>query len=523
MALAWDVASFDDPHSTRQWLTEWCGRQFGPAVADNASAIMTTYGMLVARRKYEDLSMTPFAFDTANYDEAQRNYAAWVQLAAQAQALYDDDTRVPAAAKAAFFEVVLHPVLAGKTVFEIYTKAALGSKYAGQHRVSTNDLAHNVQVAFATDQALKKRYHTLLGGKWNHFMDQTHLGYNNWQEPSQDSIPRLTTLGVGAAGGGTSSSLLGVAVQGSTGVYPTAASLTLGTVTPYTPADSQRWIDLFLRNNGTVAYHITSNASYVTVSNPQQTLTSPAASTSGSASTSDVRALVSVDWPAAPSGQSTAALTVSAGESGASSATVLVPLNKINVPADFHGHVEADGVVSIEAAHHDAATSAANSSYITIPDYGRTHSGVRLPPLTPSQEPGKGPALVYPFYTFGAAAAPALTVYLSPSENSNPTHPNRYAFAIDGADASDGAAPAGVTVVQPVPLANAGDEPSGWSPAVIAGAYVKTSKLGSASLAPGKHVLRVWLLEPTMVLTKLVLDVGGLKASTLGPPESVQV
>lgn len=523
MALAWDVPSFDDPTSTRQWLTEWCGRQFGPAAADNASSIMTTYGTLVARRKYEDLSSTPFAFDTTNYDEARRNYAAWEQLAVQAQTLYDDATRVPAAAKAAFFEVVLHPVLAGKTVFEIYTKAALASKYAGEHRASTNDLAGDVQAAFATDKALKTRYHTLLGGKWNHFMDQTHLGYNNWQEPSQDSIPKVTTLG---AAGSSSGGLLGVSVQGSTSVYPTAASLTLGTVTPYTPADSQRWIDLFLRNNGTVAYRIASNASYVTVSNAQQTLASSAAGGAGASSSPDVRALVSVDWAAAPSGRSSVALTVTAGDGGAGSsssaaaATILVPLDKTAAPADFHGHVEADGVVSIEAAHHDAA---ANSSYVTIPDYGRTHSGVRLPPLTPSQEPGKGPVLVYPFYTFSTAAAPALTVYLSPSENSNPTHPNRYAFSVDGGEGDSAATASSITVVQPVQLANAGGEPSGWSAAVIAGAYVKTSKLGPSLLAPGQHVLRLWLLEPTMVVTKLVLDVGGLKTSTLGPPESVQV
>ncbi len=517
MALAWDVASFDDPQSTRQWLTEWCGRQFGPAAAANASAIMTTYGMLVARRKYEDLSMTPFAFSTANYDEAQRNYAVWEQLAAQAQAMYDNDQVIAAAAKPAFFEIVLHPVLAGKAVFEIYTKTALSSKYAGEHRASTNVMARDVQAAFQMDRALKSQYHTLLGGKWNHMMDQMHLGYNNWQEPGSDTIPRPTQLGSGSGGGGGGGSgLLGVTVQGSTAVFPTAATLTLGTATPFTAPDSARWIDVFLRDNGTAACTVASNASYVSVSSSQLTLSS-----SGGGAT-DARVFVVVDWTAAPSGRSAAALTISAGSG--TPATVVVPLDKASVPADFQGHVEADGVVSIEAGHHASAGNASAGPYVVIPDYGRTHSGVRLPPLTPSQDPGKGPVLTYPFYTFSAAAAaPALTVYLSPSENANPTRPNRYAFSIDGADAVAGAAPTGLTVEQPVPLANAGGEPSGWSNAVIAGAYVKTSKLSGGALAPGKHVLRVWLLEPTMVLTKLVLDVGGLKASTLGPPESMRV
>ncbi len=102
--------------------------------------------------------------------------------------------------------------------------------------------------------------------------------------------------------------------------------------------------------------------------------------------------------------------------------------------------------------------------YTVIPDYGRTLSGVRLPPTTASQSPAKGPVLVYPFYTFSSAASASITVYLSPSENSNPSSPNRYSFTLDGGT---------VTTTQPVPLGNAGNEPAGWSDAVIVNAYVK--------------------------------------------------
>jgi hypothetical protein len=48
--------------------------------------------------------------------------------------------------------------------------------------------------------------------------------------------------------------------------------------------------------------------------------------------------------------------------------------------------------------------------------------------------------------------------------------------------------------------------------------WVKTTKIGK--LAAGSHQLSVRLLEPTMVITKIVLDLGGVKSSTLGPPES---
>ena len=59
---------------------------------------------------------------------------------------------------------------------------------------------------------------------------------------------------------------------------------------------------------------------------------------------------------------------------------------------------------------------------------------------------------------------------------------------------------------------------AGWDRSVTDG--VASFSTGHRLDGPGAHTLRFWALEPGVVLHRLVVDAGGLKPSTPGPPES---
>ena len=94
----------------------------------------------------------------------------------------------------------------------------------------------------------------------------------------------------------------------------------------------------------------------------------------------------------------------------------------------------------------------------------------------------------------------------------DPASPLKFAVALDDA------AP---TTVTPVPSSTLGSMPQGWSESVVNGARVVRVELGRVE--PGTHGVRVWVLEPGTVVQRLVVDLGGVKDSYLGPPESVRV
>ena len=104
------------------------------------------------------------------------------------------EKQLPAAAQDAYFQLVLHPVLACANLNELYYTVALNREAAQTNQPATNELAAKAKRLYDQDAALTRRYHALAGGKWNHMMDQTHIGYTYWQQPEQNAMPAVQML-----------------------------------------------------------------------------------------------------------------------------------------------------------------------------------------------------------------------------------------------------------------------------------------------------------------------------------------
>jgi hypothetical protein len=336
--------------------------------------------------------------------------------------------------------------------------------------------------------------HDLAGGKWNHFMDQTHLGYTTWQDPPHNSLRaiKLTEIDVPDA------AAMGVAVEGSESVWPGETNKAV--LPPFDVFNQQRhYIDVFNKGKSFFAFTATASEPWIILAETTGTIEK------------DKRVWVSVDWGKAPRGAASGTATLAS-----STNQVIVKINVFNpteVTRDsLHGFVEGEGFVSIEPEHFSKKTDAGANSWIKIQDYGRTLSGMRAtqPVDAPSATPGKdSPHLEYQMYLFSTGAVEVATI-TSPTLNFVPRRGLRLAVSFDDE------VPQVVTLVPENYKAQNGNRD--WEK--IVGDNARYARTTHMLVKPGYHTLKYWMVDPGVVLQKIVMDCGGVKPSYLGPPES---
>ncbi len=489
MSLAWDSDRWTNGN-LNEFTRLWAEREFGPAYARDIADIVAKYTKYNGRRKPELLA--PDTYSLVNYQEAENVVADFNTITAKAEEIHG---KLPDAKQDAFYELVLFPTKASALVNELYFAAGRNALYARQGRASANDMAAETRALFQADTNLMNHFNqTFANGKWNHFMDQSHIGYTTWRDPPQNNLDAIKLTGIEVP----DAAAMGIAVEGSNDAWPGAPG---DAILPGFDVFNQprHFIDVF--NKGKTPFEFTATASepWIVLSENKGALEK------------DKRLWVTVNWSKAPHGLASGTVTLAG--TGTNVTVIVNAFNPAKVTRDsLQGFVEGEGFVSIEAEHYTKKADTGNNRWIKIDDYGRTLSGMRAEASVdaPSATPGKdSPCLEYQMYLFSTGKVEVAAI-LASTLNFIPGRALRYAASFDDEP------PQVVTLVPPEYNARNGNRD--WEKSVEDNArYGRTTHTLAKS---GYHTLKFWMVDPGVVLQKLVVNLGGVKPSHLGPPES---
>lgn len=489
--FAWDPDRIDT-NLMDHYPELWAAQQFGPDFAGEIGQLLTEYTRINSRRKPELL--TPDTYSLIHFREAQRVVEDYNRLADEARCIYK---QLPEAYRDAYYQLVLYPVKAGANLNNLYYTVARNRLYADQGRIAANDMAGRTRELFEKDKELSDYYnYEMAGGKWQHMMDQTRIGYTYWQQPQMNRMPDVEVIH------SPYHSSMGVAIEGSEKWWPGASEEAKLPVFDKFHQQSY-YIDVFNRNRDPFDFVIDKEASWLNLSESEGRINK------------QERIEVSVDWEQVPEGRHIVPLTVH----GPEDQPVTIRAEVFNPASperdEINGFVESNGFVSMEAGNYSRSVMKDDIGWKHIPQLGRTRSSMTpFPVLAESRTPGEPdtPRLEYDLHLFSSGEV-TVKAYLSPTLNysKNYRHPDglRYGISFDDEEPQ---------IVNMHGTMSGNSDTRLWNDWVAANINVRETT--HTIDTPGRHTLTFWMMDTGVVLQKIVIETGDIGTTFLGPPES---
>lgn len=467
--LAFDASRFDEtPHA---YLKGFMSAQFGPEHADELADLMMRYYDLAFARRPEFMGFgqtewvtpnQPDAFAEADGEEAQARIRAYQDITARAEKLA---ALMPADRKSAYFELVLYPVRAAANLNTRIMSLDLASLYAREQRASPNAYVAAARAAHAQIVSDTLTYNGLENGKWRHIMDMAPRDLPVFDEPMWPSWSASTKTGCG------------IALSGQW--YNDHNTL------PFVAGRAEdRRVAVFAHQPIDAVWRQTKGANHLALS-----------ATSGALNGDDryeARLVLHYDGQG-PAGDSE--IHLSCGGEDHMIYVHVLPELPAGVP------VEDNRIVTLPAAGQTTG-----ADWRRIDGLGSMGGVLRARldlPAQPDDAPPQSAPAVYRFATSTAAGGVLKLIAL-------PTHPLTRDLKVRmAAQLDDGP-------VQTFDFSTLGRSDQ-WRENVLTNTAVRESPL--RMLAAGEHTLKVWPLDPGVMLDRIDIDLDGARAH-YGPASS---
>ncbi|PRY52776.1 glycosyl hydrolase family 115 (putative glucuronidase) [Arcticibacter pallidicorallinus] len=489
---AWDPASIQAT-DLPQYYVNWAGQQFGNQYPREIAELLSLYTKYNARRVPEMLTSATYSVE--NYREADRIVEEYNGLAARSRKLYN---QLSDEYKPAFFQLVLSPIELSANVNEMYVAAGKNKYYGERGAAAANYYADRVRHLFQKDEELTKAFHELKDGKWNHIMSQTHIGYTSWNHPPLNMMPAVSYVQVPKPA--ELGYLLEYGRRPQWGWLDVEADWAFSESLPAFDNLNQQnyYVDILNRGQEELSYSITPQQNWIKVSKPK------------GVTQYIERVYISIDWGKAPKEGATGKILISgAGKEY----TVNVPVRESISSAS--GYIENNGVVAFEAASFIRKIDNKDVYWTVVPNLGRTSSSVIVEPVTAERQTltSKSPRLEYEF-TVVKPGDLTVHAFLSPTQDFKKSGGLKFAMSIDNEEPQ-------LVNMNEGEIKPDYEYAEWWSKSVAD--HIKIRRTKHKVDKPGKHTLKIWMVDPGIVFQKFVIDAGGLKPSYLGPTESKYV
>jgi len=488
MDMAWQIEPFADSRYSRQHLVNWFASIFGKKYAPELGDLLWEYYGLAFERRPEFMGwsqtepttgVTRTAYDHGYYgDEARQRIDRYEQLAQRVMKL---DATLPATEKDAFYELVRYPVVCAALMNEKFLYRDKAMLYANEGRLSAGYFAQRSREAYEQIVKETKYYNSgLAGGKWSGIMSMQPRNLPVFKEPVID-IPPINRPVSGGPGADWQASPEGSLSAGNND-SPSGNGDSLLSLPVFDRTNGQqRFVDIFLTRPATVAYTITTSQRWIRVSQTHGIL-------SPSADNCQQRIRVEIDWAAAPA---------------ASQANGQIIIRGPGKELAIRVNAERDGAgyISIFAKDYQKRTAAGPDHWAEIDGLGLSGRSLELLPLKfqspvePSLSAKNRPVVEYSFFTPRTGPAVCM-IYTLPTSPLNKNFGMRYAVSVDDGD---------WTVLD----AKTSGRSEEWKQNVLSNSAMRSVKW--TSLPAGRHRLRIYGIDPGLILDRILIDLGGLR------------